>query len=196
MAIKFNLHETPQPHSRGKKALNHARAIPRSTKRMDDICRIICERASVSSADVKAVLDSFVWYIETTLADGDHVELEDLGYFSPSLRTRNTSEDEFVVIPDGINFRCSEKLKRKLSYTTLERAQETVTYTAGKRKERLIDHFENNESITTPQYMQLNVCSHYKATADLKQFIAEGWLSRIGSSTHVMYKLVETDTTI
>ena len=63
MAIQFSVHKTPQPNDRKGQQQTHARAIARSTQKMDDICALVCERGSISSADVKAVLDSFVWVI-------------------------------------------------------------------------------------------------------------------------------------
>ena len=76
MSIKFSEYTTPQPKDREGKPQTHARAIARSTRKMDDICELVCERGSISSADVKAVLDSFVWVIGFSLKRGDHVELE------------------------------------------------------------------------------------------------------------------------
>ena len=83
MAIQFSVHKTPQPNDRKGKQQTHARAIARSTQKMDDICALVCERGSISPADVKAVLDSFVWVIGHSLKYGDNVELEGLGHFSP-----------------------------------------------------------------------------------------------------------------
>ena len=70
MAIKFSVHKTPQPNDRKGQQQTHARAIARSTQKMDDICALVCERGSISSADVKAVLDSFVWVIGHSLKYG------------------------------------------------------------------------------------------------------------------------------
>lgn len=83
MAIRFTEHKTPRPKGNEEKLI-HARTTASQTRQMDDICKVICQRSSISSADVKAVLDSFVWYIEFSLRYGDHVELEELGYFSPA----------------------------------------------------------------------------------------------------------------
>lgn len=191
MAIHFNVHETPQPKSRKGNALSHARAIPRSTKKMKNICDLVCERASIPSADVKAVLDSFVWIIGFSLEYGDHVELEDLGHFSPSLRTRRGPDGTFTVEVDGVNFRCSETLKRKLSAVKLHRESNPTGYPEQDRKQRMINYLQQNEHITTPTYSKLNDCSYYKASADLKKFVQEGVICQIGARTHTMYLLAE-----
>lgn len=88
MAIKFKVHQTPQPNGRKGEKLIHARAVSDGTVKMDYMCKMICARSSISPADVKAVLDSFVWVIGLSLESGQHVELEELGYFSPSLHSQ------------------------------------------------------------------------------------------------------------
>lgn len=193
MAIKFSVHKTPQPNGRKGQQQTHARAIARSTQKMDDICALVCERGSISSADVKAVLDSFVWVIGHSLKYGDNVELEGLGHFSPSLRTLKLPDGRSVVKLDNVNFRCSEKLKNELKAVQLEKVQTAVSYTPEERRARMLDYLHGHESITTIMYAKLNACSRYQATADLKKYIEEGLLCRIGSSTHVAYLLAEND---
>lgn len=193
MAIKFSVHKTPQPNGRKGQQQTHARAIARSTQKMDDICALVCERGSISSADVKAVLDSFVWVIGHSLKYGDNVELEGLGHFSPSLRTLKLPDGRSVVKLDNVNFRCSEKLKNELKSVQLEKVQTATSYTPEERRARMLDYLHGHESITTIMYAKLNACSRYQATADLKKYIEEGLLCRIGSSTHVAYLLAEND---
>lgn len=190
MAIKFTVHQTPRPKG-SKEDLIHARAVPSSTKRMSDICNVICQRSSISSADVKAVLDSFVWYIKFSLEYGDHVELEDLGYFSPSLRTRTQPDGKFTVTVDGVNFRCSKKLKKELSAAKLEKETLPKGYTPQRRKEQMLEYLKQYKTITTPLYAKLNACSHYRAKADIEQYLEQKILIRMGSSTHVSYLLNE-----
>lgn len=190
MAIRFTEHKTPRPKGNEEKLI-HARTTASQTRQMDDICKVICQRSSISSADVKAVLDSFVWYIEFSLRYGDHVELEELGYFSPALRTRKQSDGKFMVTVDGVNFRCSEKLKQKLRTAKLEKESQPQTYPLQKREERMREYFKEHETITTPTYAKLNVCSHYRAKADLESYLEKKILIRIGGSTHVSYLLNE-----
>lgn len=195
MGIKFNVHETPQPEDRkGKgKSLSHARAISRGTVKMDDLCEIICQRGSISPADVKAVLDSFVWAIGHSLKYGDRVELEDLGYFSPSLKTQELPDGKMGVTVDNVNFRCSKKLKQTLKTAELERVKTPKKLTLNERKKRLICYLEKNEHISTRGYSNLNKCSRYQAQKDLEQFVANNEIYRLGGGTHVMYVLPNDD---
>lgn len=187
MGIRFKIHATPRPEDRKKESLIHARALSEGTDKMEDICEIICQRSSISSADVKAVLDSFVWMIGFSLKYGRHIELEDLGHFSPSLRTVQQKNGKFTVEVDGVNFRCSEKLKATLKGTELEKVKKESGYSRQTRQQRMFDYLERNKHISARAYAELNDCSRYRAAADLKQYMADGLISRVGGGTHVMY---------
>lgn len=195
MTIKFSVHKTPQPNDRKGQEQTHARAIARSTQKMDDICNLVCTRSSISSADVKAVLDSFVWVLGHSLKQGDNIELEGLGHFSPSLRTQKLPDGKSVVEFDNVNFRCSEKLKQELKSTRLEKVKNAPTHTPEERRAKMTDYLRHNESITTMIYAKLNNCSRYLAVADLTKYVEEGLLERIGQSTHVIYLPVKNNRT-
>lgn len=113
MGIRFKIHETPRPKGRKGPKLIHARALCDSTVKMDHLCKMICSRSTISSADVKAVLDSFVWAIGFSLESGQHVELEEL---------RN-AELKHTKTPKKLTF--EEREKRMLDY--LERNKRITT---------------------------------------------------------------------
>ena len=71
----------------------------------------------------------------------------------------------------------------------LEKVKKATGYEAEERKSRLLKYLKQHESITTLTYTKLNVCSRYQATADLKKFVEEGLLTRVGRSTHISYLL-------
>ena len=53
----------------------------------------------------------------------------------------------------------------------------------------MLDFLQRNKRIATREYAELNGCSRYRATADIKLFVEKGVLSKIGGGTHVMYVL-------
>lgn len=53
----------------------------------------------------------------------------------------------------------------------------------------MLDFLQRNKRISTLDYAELNDCSRYRATADIKLFVEKGVLSKIGGGTHVMYVL-------
>lgn len=192
MAIKFKVYSTPKPNSRSGAKLTHARAVSRGTYDLKRVCDLISERSAVSSAEVKSVLDSFAWVIELALKDGCHVELDDLGYFSPSLKTIPDKENgnKGRVFVDGVNYRCSTSLRKKLRQIDLEYVKEKkkpVDWEA--RKADLVKYMERWESITPRMYAEAFGCSRYRATLDLQQFVEEGILTKVGYRNKVMYLL-------
>lgn len=189
MGIRYTVHPTPQPDAREEKTLSHARALSWSTKKMDDICQLICQRSTVSSADVKAVLDSMVWVIGFSLKSGDHVELENLGHFSPSLRSRKLPNGSYSVAVDGVNFRCSTKLKKEMASAKLKRVKRLSLLTLEERKASMMRYIEVNGHISVRTYAEQSNCTRYRAESDLKHFVDEGLLCRVGSRTHVLYVL-------
>lgn len=59
----------------------YALAVSRGESRLPRLCNLISERSSVSSADVKSVVDSLVWAIGLELKEGNAVVLDELGTF-------------------------------------------------------------------------------------------------------------------
>ena len=192
MSIKFKVYSTPKPHSRSGAKLTHARAISRVTYDLQKVCDLISERSAVSSAEVKSILDSFAWVIELALEDGCHVELDDLGYFSPSLKTVPSKKDanKNTVYVDGINYRCSTSLRKKLHKIDLEYVKEKKKPNDwNTRKTDLVKYMEHWESITPRTYAEAFGCSRYRANLDFQRFVEEGVLVKVGYRNKVMYLL-------
>ncbi len=197
MSIKFKVYSTPKPNSRSGAKLTHARAISRGTYDLKRVCDLISERSAVSSAEVKSVLDSFAWVIELALEDGCHVELDDLGYFSPSLKTvpSKKSADKNTVYVDGINYRCATSLRKKLQQIDLEHIKEKKKPDNwNTRKTELVKYMERWESITPRTYAEAFGCSRYRANLDFQRFVEEGVLAKVGYRNKVMYLLAADET--
>ncbi|WP_293710483.1 HU family DNA-binding protein [uncultured Parabacteroides sp.] len=196
MAIKFKVYSTPKPNSRKGSKLSHARAISQGTYNLEKVCKLISERSAVSSAEVKSVLDSFAWVIELALEDGCHVELDDLGYFSPSLKTVPSKKDgtKNTVYVDGINYRCSTSLREKLRGIDLTYVKEKKKPDSWEeRKKKLLSYIATWDSISPRGYAEAVGCSRYRAETDLKKFVEEGVLVRVGYRNKVMYLLANNE---
>lgn len=190
MAIKFTVNETPKPKGRKGQKLSHARQRSNGTYKMDYICKLISERSAVSSAEVKSVLDSLAWMMEVAFRDGYHLELEDLGYFSPSLRTRTVNNKQNMVELDGVNFRCSSKLLKNLKNIELKQVdKKKVMPSLEERKKKMLNHFSIWGSISPRTYAESAGCSRYRAEADLKQWVGEGLLTKVGHRNKTLYLL-------
>ncbi|MCD8269076.1 MAG: hypothetical protein LUD46_11935 [Parabacteroides sp.] len=196
MSIKFKVYSTPKPNGREGSNVTHARAISQGTYNLEKVCRLISERSAVSSAEVKSVLDSFAWVVELALEDGCHIELDDLGYFSPSLRTVPSKQDENknTVYVDGINYRCSTSLRKKLREIDLVRVKDKKKPDSWEeRKNKMLSYIVDWDSISPRGYAEAIGCSRYRAEADLKKFVEEGVLVKVGYRNKVMYLLANEE---
>lgn len=89
---KFSVYNTPA--TKEKKSHPYPRVISRGTRKMDRICYELSDSCSITSSDIKGVLEALSQYIGRELAEGYTVELEGLGHFSPSLKSiRDVHED-------------------------------------------------------------------------------------------------------
>ena len=75
----------------------YAQVSPVTPVTLDQIVELIEKRSTVTSADVKAVLDAHQFEVRNALVDGKSVRLGDLGSFRPTLSSRSAlSADAFL----------------------------------------------------------------------------------------------------
>jgi len=193
MAMRYVLHKNPvAPGKQDKKGV-HARVYHNSKLDMDKLCELISVRSSLSSADVKGVLDSFQFWMGVYMADGSTVELKELGHFYPTLKSKcytNKEGEPCVAIKvDTIKFRCSPKLKKRIRAATLveEKVAKRNPYSPAKRKTKIIEYVKSNLSINSTTAMRLNKCSRQTALDDLKLLSQEGIIIRAGNGKASIY---------
>ena len=61
------------------------------------------------------------------------------------------------------------------------------------RKKKLLSHIAIWDSISPRSYAEAIGCSRYRAEADLKKFVEEGVLVRVGYRNKVMYLLANDE---
>lgn len=195
MKVKFRVYETPQPENMQREPLSHARVQSRGTVRLNEMCEEL-QDLGVNSAQIKAVLDASQRFIIRSLQFGYNVELEGIGIFSLSLRSKpyekETGQKMMRVEVDNLNFRCNKKLKEKVRRFELERIKMKQKSTSGLAacKKRTIAYLEKHGYINCVQYAELNNCTIYKARKDLSTFLNEGLLSTSGKGAHKVYILI------
>ncbi len=67
-------------------------AVLSGTMKLTDVATEVEKRSTVSSADVKAVLDALQFEVRQALADGHTVRLGDLGSFRPTLSAQGADD--------------------------------------------------------------------------------------------------------
>ncbi|MBB6276379.1 HU family DNA-binding protein [Porphyromonas circumdentaria] len=95
MALKFKLIEREMKI--GKKAghkLFFAQQVTQGRISFDKLCNIIAESSTVSSADVKAVIDRLAHVFGQFLTEGFIIDCGELGSFRPTLGSQGVEKEE------------------------------------------------------------------------------------------------------
>lgn len=94
MALKFRVVKRKVLSGVDKDTVkNYAMAKTSGTSGLDKLCKLICSRSTLSSADVKAVLDSLNWAMDLELSSGNVVQLGEFGNFRLSISSEGTTEE-------------------------------------------------------------------------------------------------------
>lgn len=113
----------------------------------------------------------------------------------PALRTRKVSEGDgktkYNVSVDGVNFKCSKRLKELVKEDRPKKIKRDNIETDNieTRKNKMLAFLAQEESINEMDYATLNSCTRYRAAKDLKQFMDEGIIHKMGYKTHRIYVL-------
>jgi len=75
----------------------YAMAMTTNVTTFDKMCNLIASRSTVSSADIKGVLDSLNWAMDMELKSGNIVQLGELGNFRLSLSSEGVTTEEEVT---------------------------------------------------------------------------------------------------
>ena len=193
MGAKYALYENPNPKGDGKKQPLHARIVPRGTIHTQEIAEEIADSCGYSTATTKGMLDALAKVISKNLRYGYTVELDDLGSFSISLKSRPVMDKKEIrswsVNFGNVHFKGSKKLKNRLKSIDLERDSDAcaTSYSPEQRKGRMLIASEEKEFFTAAQYMRLNGCNRSTAVRDLKELIEEEKKKKLGYGKAVLY---------
>lgn len=195
--IKFGLYQTP---ANGEaQPLPCARFISQGTKGMEEICDALTESSTLTSADIKGVLEGLSRYIGRQLSYGYNIALDGLGTFSPALRTIQKTNEKGEPMQEvqihGVNFRCDKRLKERVKR---ERPQKIKRLNIPQkdregRRAKMLEYLQTHPSINVTEYARMNHCTHYAAQNDIRQFVSEGIIYASGARTHRVYLIAKTD---
>ena len=154
MITLYDLYETPSPKGEdGEKSL-HARVCPKRTYTNKEFVEHVAAFEHLPRNLIGAALAAIVDDLCDLLADGNIVELGDLGFFSTSLKCLQDTENVHLRISS--EFR--KKIKREMKFErvhSLTRKQKIISSTVEERKEKLISFLKINICITRKEYKVL-----------------------------------------
>lgn len=196
MSLKYSLYETPIPKEReNKKTERHARVKSQGTKDTNFLCNLISQSSSFSSADVKGILEALASWMGFYLGEGNSIDLDGLGHFSPTLKTQEyvdaNGKTQLNIQVDTVSYRCSPALKKEIRKARLEevKRENGIKLAPLQRKENILWYVKKNISINCKICMEINGCTRYTALEDLKSLVAKEQLLQIGEGRQRMYLL-------
>lgn len=200
MSAQYDLYETPSPKGEEDKKSLHARICPKRTYTQKEFIEHVAAFEHLPKNVLSGALDAIIDDLCYLLADGNIVEMGELGFFSTSLKCLRETDDENKkirsesVVFQNVNLRISSEFRKKIAETMkLERVhspsrkQRRVVSTIEERQEILISFLKINICITRREYIQLTKLTPYSAMNELNNLISQGILRRRGSGRSAVY---------
>lgn len=191
--VSYSVYEVYNLQQGKQQKMLQARINSAGTIDTKSLCQLITERSSISSADVKATLDSLNFFFEFYLSQGYSIQLDDLGIFSLGLKSNRNPETEkenaLSVKISGIHFRPSVNLKNQIKKFQLKykAKKKSPEYPQDERLKRILNHVEKNHFIDLKTCAPLNKTSEFKSKDDLLLLIEKGKLEAVGRTNNRVY---------
>ena len=191
MSAYYDLYETPSPDGKEDKKSLHARICPKRTYTQKEFVEHIATFQHLPKNVIGAALDACIDELCDLLANGNIVELGELGFFSTSLKCLRETDDEKKKIRSesvqfqNVHLRISSTFRNNIKKKmTLERVHSTT-------KELFL---QQNVCINKNEYIQLSGLTRHAAIDELNNFIRQGFLRRRGMGRSTVYVRQEKDT--
>lgn len=199
MSIYYDLYETPSPKGETPKPL-HARVCSKGTISGKDFMEHVFREEHMPHAMVVGIVQAITSTLGDWLADGYTVEVEGLGFFTPSLACNHAAVSKKELRAESIrlstvNFRpCIEFKRYVASKMQLERADKRffpskpeAVGDMEERKQCVLGFLETNICISRAEYARLVHVTPRRAISDLTEFVNSGVLRRRGAGRSVVY---------
>lgn len=186
MAVLFDFYHTPTTEEIGKEKEErfHARVVGSKTIDIDNIVEHIHQRCTLSEGDIKAVLCELGVELQNCLANGNQINLPDIGNFYMTLQAPRDADPKKThaqnIQVKRIEFRADRKLVEAVrNNAVFERSREKAhSAHIGKQEidRLLIAHFKEHAFITRKGFEDLCHFTRSTATRHLKRLLSEGRL--------------------
>ncbi|MEI3458358.1 MAG: HU family DNA-binding protein [Bacteroides cellulosilyticus] len=198
MSTYYDLYETPDPSGEGKKKPLHARVRSKGTITAKEFQERMVKEQHMPHAMIVGIMQAISNALGDWLADGYNVELDELGYFSTTLKCTRTAMNKKDIRAESVRFetvkfRPSKAFKKYVRYQMeLERIDKKASakkpaVAPEKRKEMMLKFLEANVCITRAEYSRLTNVTDRRASCDLQEYLAEGIIRKRGGGRSVVY---------
>jgi predicted histone-like DNA-binding protein len=194
--INIDWYENPvAPGQKSKKRL-HARVVSYSNITSDEVIRRIRLRSSLSEGDLKAALSLLSEVVGECLGEGRRVQLEGLGYFTPTLTTLkpvkvDTKRKGAKVGLKTVRFRpdkaLMDNIEDEMHFTQTNMPNRSSKLSETEVDMRLKEYFATHKYLTRQQFQRECDMVRSTAAARLKQLREAGKLENIGTRNQPLY---------
>lgn len=198
--INYDLRKIPTPKDREE--LGYYPVISHPNKITgNQLCKLIEDQCTLTTADVKAVLSALAGVLTTHLGMGVRVEVPELGYFSTGIRSdkRITNPQDKQIADhlrvDNVQFMPMASLKKQLADVSFHRTREheetAKTLSEEKMDELLKSYFSqaDNEPLTRATFQRLTGYRKTAANRELSLLVERGVLVKFGRNNAPYYRL-------
>lgn len=199
MSAYYDLYETPSPNGDKEKKSLHARIYPKMTYNSEEFLKNAEVHQHLPHGILSGALQAITDELCYLLANGNIVEVGELGFFSTSLKClKETTDDKQIraesVVFQNVNLRLSSTFRKKImEEMTLERIHsparksKRVKSTVEERKEKLLFFLDENVCITRKEYILLTGLADHAAIYELNNFITQNIVRRRGAGRTAVY---------
>ncbi|MDD2526284.1 MAG: HU family DNA-binding protein [Bacteroidales bacterium] len=172
----------------------HARVVKGKTVSTSTLVDQIADASTFNRGELAGMLSAVSEAMARQLAEGNCVELEGIGFFSPSVKCQESKEETVIhaasVRFGTVRFRASTWLKEKMAGMRLLRKRKSAAIperTAEEKRAMALLFLKTHSSMTRTEYERLTGCAKTRAIRDLNSWIENGLIRRFGKGTKVVY---------
>ncbi len=195
MQARYYLKENPSTKETDEAPGLHPRILYNGTIMTERILREISEETTYSVPDLEGMLSAITRKLSKYMVQGYRVQLGKIGYFAATLTARPVKDPKEIrsdsVFFDNISYRASAWF-RKQTRGYVERADASLIRSSSKLPEeecirRMMKFIDENGYITRITYTNLTGRLKNVALADLRRFVEQGLIKRIGGGSKTFF---------
>lgn len=153
-----------------------------------ELLETLASRSTFRAGEVEGALTELVKLVGEYVGKGYHVELGDFGVFSGKIKSRMVADKKDIrsrsIAFNGVNFRASKEFRSKavgdLERSPVWKFRNSRQMEEEERKQRMLAYIDKHGFINRVAYTRLTGRLKDVALKDLKEFVGQGIISRVG----------------
>ena len=187
MSTYYDLYETPDPSGEGKKKPLHARVRSKGTITAKEFQERLMKEQHMPHAMVVGIMQAISNALGDWLAEGYNVELDELGFFSTTLKCTRPAIQKKDIRAESVRFEKYVRHQMELERIDKKASAKKPAVAKKDRRQMMLTFLEANVCITRAEYARLTRVTDRCASSDLQEFLTEGIIRKRGGGRSVVY---------